>query len=148
MSGLRYTEQEFAALQRRRQSVGTDWASGQERVSYIRLVLPMPPTVNQALKIDRRKSKHRKAFEARVLEVVAANGNPHIDGRLSVQVEFTPPDNRRRDLDNLLGELLDGLTKAGVWSDDSTIDELRIIRMPVILPGESSVVVTVRRLAP
>lgn len=38
------------------------------------------------------------------------------------------PDRRRRDLDNMPKALFDGLTHAGVWTDDSQIDDLRIVR--------------------
>jgi crossover junction endodeoxyribonuclease RusA len=37
-----------------------------------------------------------------------------------------PPDKRRRDLDNLPKVVLDSLTKAGVWKDDSQIQRLTI----------------------
>lgn len=51
--------------------------------------------------------------------------------RLRVELSVTPPDNRRRDLDNLLKAVLDGLGFAGVYDDDSQIDELLVIRRPV-----------------
>jgi crossover junction endodeoxyribonuclease RusA len=37
-----------------------------------------------------------------------------------------PPDNRKRDLDNLQKSLLDSITCAGVWQDDSQIMHLSI----------------------
>lgn len=49
-------------------------------------------------------------------------------GRLAVEILALPPDRRRRDLDNALKAALDALTHAGVWEDDSQIDELTIIR--------------------
>jgi crossover junction endodeoxyribonuclease RusA len=38
------------------------------------------------------------------------------------------PDRRRRDLDNVLKSTLDSLTHAGVWDDDSQIDQLSVER--------------------
>ena len=38
----------------------------------------------------------------------------------------------RRDLDNLLKGLLDALTHAGLWLDDSQVADLRIRRAPTI----------------
>jgi Holliday junction resolvase RusA-like endonuclease len=45
-----------------------------------------------------------------------------------VVVEVYVPDRRKRDLDNLHKGILDSLTHAGVWGDDSQIDDLRIYR--------------------
>jgi crossover junction endodeoxyribonuclease RusA len=53
---------------------------------------------------------------------------PFGSARLSVTMVAHPPDNRRRDLDNLFKALLDGLAHAGVYEDDSQIDDLRITR--------------------
>jgi len=36
------------------------------------------------------------------------------------------PDRRRRDLDNLLKSLLDAITHAGIWDDDSQVKHLEI----------------------
>jgi crossover junction endodeoxyribonuclease RusA len=42
------------------------------------------------------------------------------------------PDKRRRDLDNILKALLDGLTHSGVWGDDSQVVDLRIVKAPTL----------------
>lgn len=64
--------------------------------------------------------------------------------RLAIDIEFRAPDRRKRDIDNAIKGLLDALTHAGVWTDDSQIDDLRIWRSPK-LAGE--VLVTIRPLA-
>ena len=53
-----------------------------------------------------------------------------MEGKLSVAILASPPDNKRRDLDNLLKSLLDALQHAGVYKDDNQIDQLQIARMP------------------
>lgn len=54
------------------------------------------------------------------------------DGPVVVRITACPPDRRRRDLDNMLKPMLDALTYVKVWSDDSQIDDLRIVRgLPV-----------------
>jgi crossover junction endodeoxyribonuclease RusA len=50
---------------------------------------------------------------------------------LRVEIEAWPPDKRKRDLDNILKSLLDALTYAGIWEDDSQIDDLRIYRATI-----------------
>ncbi len=47
---------------------------------------------------------------------------------VKVRVEAWMPDKRKRDLDNLCKALLDAITHAGLWEDDSQIDDLRIYR--------------------
>ncbi|MCG7044530.1 RusA family crossover junction endodeoxyribonuclease, partial [Pseudomonas aeruginosa] len=62
-----------------------------------------------------------------------------------VVIHASPPDRRKRDLDNLLKGLLDSLTKAGAWDDDGLVDDLRIVRGEVKAGGE--VLVTIEALA-
>jgi crossover junction endodeoxyribonuclease RusA len=54
---------------------------------------------------------------------------------LAVHITACPPDNRRRDLDNLLKATLDAMQHAGLYDDDSQIDSLKITRGPVEKPG-------------
>jgi crossover junction endodeoxyribonuclease RusA len=58
-----------------------------------------------------------------------------LEGRLSVEILCYPPDNRKRDLDNLPKAVLDACTHAGVWLDDSQIDHLEITRCDTRRPG-------------
>jgi crossover junction endodeoxyribonuclease RusA len=114
------------------------------------LVLPYPPSVNHYWKhavIGKRAqvyvSKEGKAYQAAVQAAI----NPDIiknatSNRLSVRIELYPPDRRARDIDNVLKSLNDSLTKAGVWVDDSQIDELTIKRMNAAKPGYCTVTIT------
>jgi len=56
--------------------------------------------------------------------------------RISLMMRAYPPDNRRRDLDNLLKSTIDSLQAAGVYDDDSQIDDLRIVRCETSKPGK------------
>lgn len=67
--------------------------------------------------------KYRKAVAD---EVLVQRGAKNYKGKIRVEIEAYRPDNRRRDLDNLLKASLDGCTHAGVWEDDSNIVDLRI----------------------
>jgi crossover junction endodeoxyribonuclease RusA len=64
-------------------------------------------------------------------QVLIQRGAKNYAGRLGVLIHAHVPDQRRRDLDNLLKAVLDSLTHAGVWADDSLIDDLQIRRAPI-----------------
>ncbi len=96
----------------------------------IDLSLPWPPSVNRYWRtfqgrmiISAEGRTYRKAVADQVL---IQRGAKHYQGKLKVQIEAWRPDNRRRDLDNLLKAVLDSLTHAGVWEDDGNIVDLRI----------------------
>ena len=61
--------------------------------------------------------------------------NKSLTGRLAIEIQAFPPDNRRRDLDNILKALLDSITHARVIEDDSQFDVIGLVRMPVAKPG-------------
>jgi crossover junction endodeoxyribonuclease RusA len=49
-------------------------------------------------------------------------------GRLGVRAILYPPDRRKRDMDNAWKVISDACTRAGVWVDDTLIDQLTLIR--------------------
>ena len=96
----------------------------------IELTLPWPPsmntywrTFNGRMIISAQGREYRKAVADQVL---IQRGAKHYEGKTRVVIEAHRPDNRRRDLDNLLKAVLDACTHAGVWVDDSNIVDLRI----------------------
>jgi crossover junction endodeoxyribonuclease RusA len=60
-------------------------------------------------------------------------------GALSVEVEVHPPDNRRRDIDNVQKALLDALQHGGAYADDSQIIRLTIEKRPPVEGGKTLV---------
>lgn len=96
----------------------------------IDLTLPWPPSVNTYWRtfrgrmiISAKGREYRKAVADQVLIQRCAK---RYEKKLRVIIEAWRPDNRKRDLDNLLKAVLDSLTHAGVWSDDGNIVDLRI----------------------
>lgn len=116
----------------------------------LKLYLPWPPTVNTYWRsvtkgrlagrvlISEKGRAYRKAVSDQVVMDRAASFGAQ---RVAVDIEACPPDRRQRDLDNLPKAVLDALTHAGLWVDDSQIDDLRIWLSPV-RTGE--IVVTIR----
>lgn len=102
------------------------------------LDLPYPPTVNHYWERNRNGSLRigppGKLFRERVAWQVRTKGLRCLTGRLGTTIVAYPPDRRVRDLDNVLKALCDSLTHAGLWEDDSQIDDLRVLRGDVV-PG-------------
>jgi crossover junction endodeoxyribonuclease RusA len=47
-------------------------------------------------------------------------------GPVKVDIAYTQPDRRIRDLDNLAKAVLDSLTHAGAWEDDAQVHDLHV----------------------
>lgn len=112
--------------------------------SDIAIKLPFPPSTNQYYRSIRMgkgvrtliSEKGRQYRDAVVGECCIAHlTNTLLGGRLAVKITLCPPDRRKRDLDNFNKGLLDALTHAGLWGDDSQIDDLHNLRGPVVKGG-------------
>lgn len=113
----------------------------------LRIELPYPPTVNTYWRrVGSRTliSKKGRAYRVRIKAALLEHRENAVAGRCAVRVDLFPPDGRKRDLDNVLKALLDGLHHGGVIDDDSVIDRLEIVRRGV-LPGGLAVVHIWRR---
>ena len=98
----------------------------------ITLKLPWPPSTNAYYRVFNNRAILTKEARNYRAEVVGLFGEfPLMVGRLGVIIYAFPPDKRKRDLDNLLKQPLDALQHAGIYSDDSQIDELVIRRQHV-----------------
>jgi len=102
------------------------------------LTLPWPPSANTYWRHPTRgrlagrhliseKGRDYRAAVIRQVREQLGKINPRTD-LVAVTVEAFVPDRRKRDLGNLEKALMDSLTHAGVWVDDSQIDDLRIKR--------------------
>jgi crossover junction endodeoxyribonuclease RusA len=114
----------------------------------LNLFLPYPPSLNHYWRNVRGRtllSADGRAYRGRVATAVyEQHAGDHELGkhaRLAVVIRIYAPDKRRRDLDNIPKGILDSLQRAGVYHDDSQIDDLRIVRGQ---PGAGMVNVNVR----
>jgi len=111
----------------------------------IKLTLPYPPTVNHywgQLGSKKFLGKKGKEFREAVFLCSLNARKGALNERLHMEVYLYPPDNRKRDVDNVLKPLLDALEHAGVYENDSQIDKLCITRMDVTKGGVCDVVIS------
>ncbi|MCX5674882.1 MAG: RusA family crossover junction endodeoxyribonuclease [Planctomycetota bacterium] len=104
--------------------------------------LPYPPSVNHYFRMVGGRmliSREGRAFRTRVCSTLAAMGVRPLDGRLVVEIEIYPPDNRRRDVDNTLKSLLDALQHGHAYRDDSQIVDLHIRKCAAVDGGRTLV---------
>lgn len=110
------------------------------------LTLPYPPSVNNYYGRSRFGvyiKKPVKIYREKVLNIIQSSGLDFtFTGRLSLTVELFPPDKRKRDIDNPMKGLLDSLTEAGVYLDDSQIDFMSVKRSHKKKGGECLVTLT------
>ena len=93
--------------------------------------LPWPPSVNRYYRVFRNRILiSRDGRKYRVMAVSRLGGlKGKLKGELEVEIDLYPPDRRRRDIDNPLKCLLDSMTHAGVYEDDSLIRKLTATMM-------------------
>ncbi len=113
----------------------------------IALTLPYPPSVNRYWRSVQGRvliSKEGRQYRDAVFAAVFGKpGSKAVSGadRVRFRMIVNPPDRRRRDLDNTLKAVCDSLTHAGVWQDDSQVDELTVTRGEMKPGGEVTVIV-------
>ncbi len=103
------------------------------------LVLPFPPALNRYYRnvngrtlVSRDGRAYRNTVAETLLVTHFGRGRSMPEGaRIKAEITAHVPDRRRRDLDGLLKAVLDALTHAGIYEDDSLIDDLRIVRGPL-----------------
>jgi crossover junction endodeoxyribonuclease RusA len=114
------------------------------------LELPFPPSTNtywRHITIGKRArtliSEKGRAYRVSVAETCMIKNIPtYMHGPIACTLDLYPPCNRRRDCDNYAKALLDALTYALVYNDDSQIIDLHIRMHPKHAPGRVVVTLT------
>lgn len=107
--------------------------------------LPWPPTVNHYYTVVRGRkilSTKGRAYKKYCCQCMLIQRIPKLstdDAPFSLDILASPPDRRKRDLDNLLKPIIDSLVDYGAIPDDSYVDIIRIERMKVIKEGQIEV---------
>lgn len=110
--------------------------------------LPYAPSVNTYWRRGRFStylSPAGRDYKTAVAELVSEMNTPKLgDARLKMTLIIRPRSKRIFDIDNLAKSVLDSLCEAGVYDDDSQVDELHIIRGDPIKGGR--IVVTIETM--
>lgn len=129
----------------------------QPTTGAVSLALPYPPSVNSIWRsmiigcrctpraqIRVLLSARGRTYRRDAIQAHAAQGAPSLPAgaRLALTINVHVPDRRTRDLSNIPKALEDALTHAGLWADDSLIDELHLYRRPPTPGGQIRITVT------
>ena len=116
----------------------------------LKFVLPWPPSTNAYYRaIVRTKlvngklthypaailSEKARAYKGKVKLAVGFFPVP-LSGPVAVSMVLHPPTKRKYDIDNRFKAVLDSLTAAGVWLDDSQVVELQAAKGDIIKSGQ------------
>lgn len=101
------------------------------QVDRWKIEIAWPPSVNHVWRKTPNGriylTREARAFRADVMSRVAvarchgALPKAALEGNLDVTMVLNPPDKRRRDVDNYSKAVLDAMTHARVWHDDSQV---------------------------
>lgn len=117
-----------------------------QRCLYVSVTLPWPPSVNHCYRATKDGkivfSNRGRAYPRDVAACCITQGVGHVEGRLAMTIWLYPPDdNRKHDCDNCLKACLDGLMKAGVYRDDSQVEEIHVYRRGKLVGGSVRVMI-------
>ena len=110
-------------------------------------MLPWPPTANTSKTLARGRmisTNKLRDYHAEAVHAITRLHIPPMKPPYEVELEFQPPDKRRRDIANVEKAPVDSMTKAGLIEDDCKIDKMVLIRGPVYKDGR--VIVTVKEM--
>lgn len=117
--------------------------------SLIEVTLPYPPSINHYYGRTRNGQIFIKTagrdFRQRVADIVADARCTKQDGALAMFIWVSPPDKRKRDLDNIVKATQDALQEAGCYDNDCQIAGLHVERGLVCKGGKVFVQIVAHR---
>lgn len=108
-------------------------------MNEITLELPLPPTINHYWGFSGHRrflTLQAREFKFLVAHKVSQKKIKFGDARLCLTITLNFKDRRRQDISNRIKALEDALVQAGLFDDDSQIDEEHIYRGQIIKAGK------------
>lgn len=109
----------------------------------LRFDMDYPPTINHYyVRTPTGMAIGKPGLIYREVALLMLSKHKHFfdkDQRLAIAINVFPPDQRKRDLDNILKCTLDSIQFAQVFDDDNQIDSISVIRMQPVDDGKLSI---------
>ena len=107
-----------------------------EFITMIELNFPYPPSVNTYWGFKgSRRFLTKKANDFKSIVNLSSKMARFGADKVGIEILLHAPDRRRRDIDNICKPIFDALQAAGVFDDDSQVDQLMVSRGSVIKGG-------------
>lgn len=106
--------------------------------SYMIMPYPRNASVNTLWRVGRKGvyiNPEAKKFRD-YLSAIARCTRKYGDEFVRLEIKLSPPDNRKRDIDNLLKCILDALQDARVYNNDHQVHQLYVEKLPKKEGGE------------
>ena len=98
----------------------------------IKLEFPYPPSINHYYSYSHGRpvlTQDAKAFRHAVRKIIAGQRLKPFMGPVAIRIEMYPPDQRRRDCDNVQKAVLDAMQLGGLFWDDSQVVWLLTVKL-------------------
>lgn len=118
----------------------------EQNLKKLEFFTPFPITANHAWLVNgarRFRTKQYLEFEKAVKEIV--DGRTMQPGTYRIKIYLFPDNQRRFDADNRVKTLLDAITGAQLWEDDSLVNEIHVYKGLPATVACAKVVVTRER---
>lgn len=103
----------------------------------ISFTLPFAPSSNHYWgQFRNRRFIKKQGLQFREETDRILKGAPKLVGKMKIEIAVYVPDNRKRDIDNLLKATLDAIEHAELYSNDNLIDDIRIYRAGKVEGGK------------
>lgn len=114
----------------------------------ITLELPWAPSVNHYYRhVGHRVlvSKDGRNYRERVALRIQNENLDTLTGDVELRIQLYPPDNRRRDVDNVLKVILDTLTIGKLYQDDSQVRRLAVEKLQP-MPPDGLIIIRIKEI--
>jgi len=75
-------------------------------------------------------TKDYRDYKETIKKIIGFKRLPPVINEVKIKLVYFQPDNRKRDIDNIIKPILDGITQSGYWADDSIVIKVTAEKKP------------------